>query len=252
MVLTPSTSHSGLILSLAATTTPFTPSVTGPPFSYGMPSSSTSPVLYYSTLHTLGLGERSSSTPLQGHMGGTPAPFNSFPYEGGHIPPSSPSLGDSHQQSVEQATYHSLFGVGSQGTPSHNMSVGYTLFYLAGTFGNNAFSSVTFSTRDNPSFGQSTPMQGTIPAQGENLGTSSTTRPWNSWQGSVPSSGMPIWGSSFHNQWNLETSYYAYPHGTDMGQPFPNSFECNARPTIYVLFGKLHDDVSTYEKSIHW
>ena len=69
MVSTTTTSHSGLIPSLVAATTPFTPSVIGPPFSYGMPSSGTSPVLSYSTLQTLGLGAGSSSTALQGHMG---------------------------------------------------------------------------------------------------------------------------------------------------------------------------------------
>ena len=37
-----------------------------------------------------------------------------------------------------------------------------------------------------------------------------------------------------------------------MGQPFPESFEYNACPTIYVLFGKSVDDVSTYAKSLHW
>jgi hypothetical protein len=37
-----------------------------------------------------------------------------------------------------------------------------------------------------------------------------------------------------------------------MGKPFPESFEYNACPTIYVLFGKLVDDISTYEKSIRW
>ena len=42
------------------------------------------------------------------------------------------------------------------------------------------------------------------------------------------------------------TNYYSYPHGIEMGQPFPESFEYNACPTIYVLFGKLADDVSTY------
>ena len=47
-----------------------------------------------------------------------------------------------------------------------------------------------------------------------------------------------------------QTNYYAYPHGTDMGHPFLESFEYNACPTIYVLFGKSADDVSTYEKSI--
>jgi hypothetical protein len=128
MVSTATTSHSGPNPSLAAATTPFTPSATGPPFSYGMPSSGTSPVLSYSTLQTLGLGAGSSSAPLQGHMGGTPVPFNAFPYGGGHIPPSSPSLGGSHQQSVGQPTHNSLFGAGSQGPPSHSMPVGSTPF----------------------------------------------------------------------------------------------------------------------------
>jgi hypothetical protein len=128
MVSTATTSHSGPNPSLVAATTPFTPSATGPPLSYDMPSSGTSPVLSYSTLQTLGLGAGSSSTPLQGHMGGTHVPFNSFLYGGGHIPPSSPSLGGSHQQSVGQPTHNSLFGVGSQGPPSHSMLVGSTPF----------------------------------------------------------------------------------------------------------------------------
>jgi hypothetical protein len=183
MVSTATTSHSGPNPSLAAATTPFTPSATGPPFSYGMPSSGTSPVLSYSTLQTLGLGAGSSSAPLQGHMGGTPVPFNAFPYGGGHIPPSSPSLGGSHQQSVGQPTHNSLFGAGSQGPPSHSMPVGSTPFSWNKTFGNNTFSSATFPTGGNPIFGQSTPVQGTIPAQGENL-----AGPWNSGQGSIPSS----------------------------------------------------------------
>jgi hypothetical protein len=124
---TATTLHSGPNPSLAAATTPFTPSATGPPFSYGMPSSGTSPILSYSTLQTMGLGTGSSSTPLQGHMGGTPIPFNAFSYGGGHIPPSSPSLGGSHQLSTEQPTHNSLFGAGSQGPPSHSMPVGLTL-----------------------------------------------------------------------------------------------------------------------------
>jgi hypothetical protein len=97
-------------------------------------------------------------------MGGTPTHFNYFPYGGGHIPPSSPSLGGSHQQFVGQPTYHSLFGVGSQGPPSHNMMVGSTPFSLVRKFGNNAFLSAAFPTGGNPNFGQSTLVQGTIPA----------------------------------------------------------------------------------------
>jgi hypothetical protein len=158
MVSTASTSSSGPIPSLVATTTPFTQSVTGPPFSYGMPSLGTSPVLSYSTLQTLGLGLGSSNTPLQGPMEGTSAPFNAFLYGEGHIPPSSPSLGGTHQQSTRPKTHHSSLGVGSQGPPSHNMSVGLTSFSLFGAFGNNAFSSAAFLTGGNPGYPHSNPM----------------------------------------------------------------------------------------------
>jgi hypothetical protein len=167
MVLTANTSHSGPNLSLAVAKTPFTPSATGPPFSYGMPSSGTSHVLSYSTLQTLGLGAGSSNAPLQGHMGGTHVPFNAFPYAGGHISPSSPSLGGSHQQSTRKPTHNSLFGVGSQGPPSHSMSVGSIPFSWNEMFDNNAFSSTAFPNGGNPIFGQSTLGQGTILAQGQ-------------------------------------------------------------------------------------
>jgi hypothetical protein len=183
MVSIATTSHSGLNPSLVVATTHFTSSAIGPSFSYGMPSLGTSLVLSYPTLQTLGLGAGSSSAPLQGHSGGNPITFNAFPYVGGHIPHSSPSLGGLHQQSVGQPTHNSLFGVGSQGPPSHSMPVGSTFFSWNETFGNNTFSLATFPTGGNPIFVQSTPMQGTIPAQGANL-----AGPWNSGQGSVPSS----------------------------------------------------------------
>jgi len=139
MVSTASMSHSGPIPSLAAATPLFTPSATGPPFSYVMPISSTSPVLSYSTLQTLGLGAGNSNAPLQGHMGGISAPFNAFPYGVGHIPPSSPSLGGTHQPSAKPLAHHGLFGAGSQGPPFHNMSIGSTPFSLFGVFGKNTF-----------------------------------------------------------------------------------------------------------------
>jgi hypothetical protein len=164
MVSAATTSHSRTNLSMEAATTPFTPSVIGPPFSYGMPISGTSPVLTYSTLQTLGLGAGSSNDPLQGHLGGTRVHFNTFPYAGGHIPPSSPSLGGPHQQSARQPTHTSLFGDGSQGPPVHSMPIGSTLFSWNETFGNNTFSSSTFPSRGKPIFGQSTPAHGTIPA----------------------------------------------------------------------------------------
>jgi hypothetical protein len=240
MVSTASTSHSGLIPSLAAATTLFTPSVTYPPFSYGMPRSGISLVLSYSTLQTLGLGVGRSSAPLQGHMGGTPSPFNTFPYRGGHIPPSSPSLGGLHQQSTGKPTHHSLFGAGSQGPPSHNMLVGLTPFSLIENFGNNAFSLATFPIGGNLSFGQSIPMQGTIPAQGENLRTSSTSGPWNSWQGSVPSSKMMIWGNSFHNQWKPRKTTMPIPTRPTWDNPSQSPFNImHAQPSMSYLGNQL-------------
>jgi hypothetical protein len=50
MVSAATTSHSGLTPSIAAATPPYTPSATGPLFSYGMPSSGTSHVFTSSTL----------------------------------------------------------------------------------------------------------------------------------------------------------------------------------------------------------
>jgi hypothetical protein len=122
MVSTASTSGNGLIPSMAGITAPFTQSATGPPFSYGMPGFDTNSVLSYSTLQNLGLGAGSSNAPLQGSMGGTSTPYNAFPYGGGHIPPSSPSLGSAHQHSAGPNINYSSFGAGSQGIPSYSMS----------------------------------------------------------------------------------------------------------------------------------
>jgi hypothetical protein len=118
MVSAATTSYSGLTPSIVAATPPYTPSATAPSFSYGMPSSGTSPALTTSTLQTLGLGAGSSNAPLQGQLRGIPVPFNAFSYAGGHIPPSSPSLGGPHQQCTVQPAHTSPFGAGSQGTPA--------------------------------------------------------------------------------------------------------------------------------------
>jgi hypothetical protein len=208
------TLHSGPTPSIAAATPPYTPSAIGPPFSYGMPSSGTSPALTTSTLQTLGLGVGSSNAPLQGQLGGIPVPFNAFPYAGGHIPPSSPSLGGPHQQSVGQPAHTSPFGAGSQGTPVQTQPVGLSPFVWNGTFGNNTFTSAAFPSRGTPIFGQSTPAQGTIPALGAHI-----PGPWNSGQGSVPSSRMPLSGNSFHSQWNLGQTSMPLPSGPAWGNP---------------------------------
>jgi hypothetical protein len=132
--------------------------VIGPPFSYGMPGFDMSTALSYSTLQTLGIKERSSNAPLQGSMGGTSTPYNSFPYGGGHIPPSSPLLGDAHHHSAGPNVNYSLFGAGSQGLPSYNMLVGLKPFSLFDTFGNNTFSSAFVSVEGNPGYGKKNPV----------------------------------------------------------------------------------------------
>jgi hypothetical protein len=185
MVSAATTSHSGPTPSIVVTTPTYTPSATGPPFSYGMPSSGTSSALTSSTLQTLGLGAGSSNAPLQGQIGGIPVTFNAFPYVGGHIPPLSPLLGGLHQQFVGQPAHMSSFGAGSQGTPAQTLLIGSSPFVWNGTFGNNTFTSTAFPSEGTPIFGQSTPAQGTIPALGAHI-----PGPWNSGQGSVPSSRM--------------------------------------------------------------
>jgi hypothetical protein len=104
MVSAATTSQSGPMPSIAAATPPYTPSATGAPFSYGMPSSGTCPALTSSISQTLGLGVGSSNAPLQGQPRGIPVSFNAFPYAGGHIPPSFPSLGGS-ASAFHQDTY---------------------------------------------------------------------------------------------------------------------------------------------------
>jgi hypothetical protein len=96
IVSTASNSSNGMILSMMVITDPFNQSVTGSPFSYGMPGFDTNYVLSYSTLQTLGLGAQNSNAPFQGSMGGTSSLYNYFPYGRGHIPPLSPLLDSSH------------------------------------------------------------------------------------------------------------------------------------------------------------
>jgi hypothetical protein len=92
-----------------------------------------------------------------------------FPNGGCHITALSPLLGGVHQHSVGSNVNYSSFGAGSQGIPSYSMSIPLIPFSFFGTFGNNAFSSSSISFGGNPGYGQQNPMQGIIPAQGEDL-----------------------------------------------------------------------------------
>jgi hypothetical protein len=208
------TSQSGPTPSIAAATNPFTSSATGSPFSYGMPSSGTVPALTSSISQTLGLGAGSSNASLQGQPGGTHAPFNAFPYAGGHLPPSSPSLGGPHQQIAGQPAHTSLLGAGSQGQPAQTLPVGPSPFSWNGAVGNNTLAPSAFPTGGTPIFGQSNPAQGTIPTLGENI-----PGPWNSGQGSNPATGMPFWGNAFHNQWNPGQATMPLPTGPAWNNP---------------------------------
>jgi hypothetical protein len=131
-------------------------------------------VISFSTLYNLGLGEGISNAPLQESMGGTSDSYKSFPYGGGHIRPSSPSLGSSHQHSIGPNVNYSSFREGSQGLPSYSMPVGSTLFSLFIMFGNNALSSAIVLVWVNPGYGQQNPVQGTIPTQGKKSGIPSS------------------------------------------------------------------------------
>jgi hypothetical protein len=208
------TSQSGPTPSIVAATNPFTSSATGAPFSYGMPSSGTVPALTSSISQTLGLGAGSSNASLQGQPGGTHAPFNAFPYAGGHLPPSSPSLGGPHQQTAGQPAHTSLLGAGSQGQPAQTLPVGPSPFSWNGAVGNNTLAPSAFPSGGTPIFGQSNPAQGTIPTLGANI-----PGPWNSGQGSNPATGMPFWGNAFHNQWNPGQATMPLPTGPAWNNP---------------------------------
>jgi hypothetical protein len=208
------TSQSGPTPSIAAATNPFTSSATGSPFSYGMPSSGTVPALTSSISQTLGLGAGSSNASLQGQPGGTHALFNAFPYAGGHLPPSSPSLGGPHQQIAGQPAHTSLLGAGSQGQPALTLPVGPSPFSWNGAGGTNTLAPSAFPSGGTPIFGQSHPAQGTIPTLGANI-----PGPWNSGQGSNPATGMPFWGNAFHNQWNPGQATMPLPTGPAWNNP---------------------------------
>lgn len=200
-----------------------------------MPGFGTSIVLSSSTLQTSSLGAGSSNAPLQESMGGTSTPFIAFPYSRGHIPPSSPSLGSVHQHSVGPNI--NLFGAGIQALPSYNMPVGSTLFSLFGAFGHNAFSSAIVSARGNPDYGQPHLIQGTIPAQGANLGIPSSQGPWNPWQGPVPLSGMSVGGNPFHTQWNPGQGSAPMPVGSAGGNPSQNPWNATQAQPFTSYFG---------------
>jgi hypothetical protein len=74
---------------------------------------------------------------MQGYTRGTLVPFNAIPYGGGHIPPSSPSLGGAFQQPIGMNVNYRLFGEGILGPSSYTTLVGSMSFSLFNMFGNN-------------------------------------------------------------------------------------------------------------------
>jgi hypothetical protein len=123
VVLTPSTSGSGIIPYSVATTL-CSQSATSPPFSYGILNFDTNSVLTYSTLQIMGLIVGSSKYLFARDHGGTLASYNIIPYGGGHIPPPSPSLNGAFQQLIKPNTNYNLFGVGILGLYSYTTSGG--------------------------------------------------------------------------------------------------------------------------------
>jgi hypothetical protein len=118
-----------------------------------MPSSEMSLALTNSTSQNLGLGAGSSNAPLQGQLGGIPVSFNAFPHAGGHIPPSSSSLGGPHQQTTGQPAHTSSLGAGSQGKPTQTLPVGSSPFVWNRGFGNNTLTPSAFPSGGTHIFG---------------------------------------------------------------------------------------------------
>jgi hypothetical protein len=102
------------------------------------------------------------------------------------------------------------------------MPIGLTSFSLFSAFGNNALSSVIISAKGNLGYGQQNLVQGTILAQGENIGIPSSQGPWNLWQGSIPLLGMLTEGNPFHSQWNPGQVSTHMPIGSVGGKPSQN------------------------------
>jgi hypothetical protein len=181
VVSNPSTLGNGSIPLSTSTTTLFTQSAMGPPFSYGIPIFDSNSSLTYSTLQTMGLGAGISNAPMQGSTGGAYIPFNAIPYGGGYIPPLSPLISGSFQKPIEPNATYILFGGGGLGPPSYTTSMGSMSFYFFDAFGKNAFYSVIVLVGGNPKFGKQNPVQGTIPSQGVMTGVFSTQGLWNTW-----------------------------------------------------------------------
>jgi hypothetical protein len=114
-------------------------------------------------------------------MGGTSALYNAFPYNGGHIHPSSPLLGGAPQQLISPNMNYNLFEAGIQGPHSYTTSLGSMSFSLFSAFGNNSFLSAVISAGGNPGFGPQNHVQGTITTQGENTGIFYSQGLWNLW-----------------------------------------------------------------------
>jgi hypothetical protein len=245
MISTASTSGSGSIPSMVAITTPFTQSATSPSFSYRMPNFDMNSVLSYSTLQTLGLGVGILNVALQGSMGGTSAPYNYFPYDGGHISPSSPSLDDTPQQPVWSTMNYNLSRAGSQGPSSSTTPMGSLSFSLFGAFGNNTFSSAIHLGRGKPWFWITKSCAGYYSYTGGThfsmtlesvAGISSLVRDVDR--------GKPLsW--SMEPQARLKT----YAHQISMGQPFLEPLEHYVRrnpfSSLNVLLWESSDDIST-------
>jgi hypothetical protein len=241
---------------MTMTIVPSIQNMSGAPFSYGMSGFDSSSTLTYSTLQTIGLGVGSSNSPLQGSFTGTTAPFNTIPYGGGHIPPPSPSLGGAFQQPIRLNTNSSLFSGGSHGPQSYMTLVGSMPFSLFGAFGNNAFSSSSFSVGGNPIFGQPNPMQGFIPSQGAMTGVYSSQGLGNPWQGSFPSQGMSIRGKPLPHSVEPQAGFNTYARRVGWGHPQPRSLEYHAGRNPYTRYviqlRESTDDAESSTNSFYW
>jgi hypothetical protein len=182
-------------------------------------------------------------------MGDTSTPFIAFPYDGGHIPPSSPLLGGVPQHFV--GINIKLFGAGSQALPPYNMPIGLTPFSFFIAFGNNSFSSAVVSDWGKPYLWTTTSYTGYYSFTWGTLRNSFLTRTLESMAGTIPLSKDVNRGQPLPYLVEPQEMPNAYACRTSRGKPLPKSLECDARSTLYVLLWEPTDDVSTSAQSIH-
>jgi hypothetical protein len=125
---------------------------------------------------------------------------------------------------------------GVMGLKSYMTLVGSMPFSLFGAFGNNTFSSSSFSSGGNPIFGQPNPMQGFVPSQGVMTRSLLLTRSWKSLAGLVSFARDVDRGKPLPHSVEPWAGFSTYARRVDWGHPQPRSLEYRAGRNPYTRY----------------